>query len=143
MPKPSLLRWKLPTPGTKPFSTLHTASATETIDRIIGEVPLKSRIESETVWRDVLSCVISQKLVPTIDGKLAMAKEILLNTTSVKSAIRNKNTGEIYQMLMEGGNVGMMTLEQDLKRLYEEGIISLEEAFNQANNKKKLKDIIT
>jgi twitching motility protein PilT len=129
--------------GHKTFSTLHTASATETIDRIIGEVPpaIQDRIRNRLA--DVLSCVISQKLVPTIDGKLTLAKEILLNTTSVKSAIRNKNTGEIYQMLMEGAHVGMMTLEQDLKRLYDEGVISLEEAFNQANNKKKLKDIIT
>jgi twitching motility protein PilT len=129
--------------GHKTFSTLHTASATETIDRIIGEVPPEIQDRIRNRLADVLSCVISQKLVPTIDGKLTLAKEILLNTTSVKAAIRNKNTGEIYQMLMEGGNVGMMSLEQDLKRLYEDGIISLEEAFNQANNKKKLKDIIT
>ncbi|MCH8494626.1 MAG: Flp pilus assembly complex ATPase component TadA [Balneolales bacterium] len=128
--------------GHKTFSTLHTASTTESIDRIIGEVPSTEQDRVRNRLADVLTCVISQKLVPTTDGKLVMAKEVLLNTTSIKAAIRNNNTGEIYQMLMEGANVGMLTLEQDLKRLYEEGTISLEEAYNQANNKKKLKDII-
>lgn len=128
--------------GHKTFSTLHTASATESIDRIIGEVPPAEQERVRNRLADVLTCVISQKLVPTIDGKRALAKEVLLNTTSVKSAIRNNNTGEIYQMLMEGSSVGMMTLEQDLKRLYDEGTISIEEAFNYANNKKRLKDII-
>lgn len=128
--------------GHKTFSTLHTASATESIDRIIGEVPADEQERVRNRLADVLTCVISQKLVPTIDGKRVMAKEILLNTSSVKAAIKNNNTGEIYQMLMEGGNTGMMSLEQDLKRLYDEGIISMDEAFNYANNKKRLKDII-
>jgi twitching motility protein PilT len=128
--------------GHKTFSTLHTASATESIDRITGEVPPAEQDRVRNRLADVLTCVISQKLVPTLDGKRVMAKEVLLNTPSVKAAIRNNNTGEIYQMLMEGSNVGMMTLEQDLKRLYDEGVISLEEAFNYANNKKRLKDIV-
>lgn len=128
--------------GHKTFSTLHTASATESIDRIIGEVPPEEQERVRNRLADVLTCVISQKLVPTLDGKRVMAKEILLNTSSIKAAIKNNNTSEIYQMLMEGGNLGMLTLEQDLKRLYDEGIISLEEAYNYANNKKKLKDLI-
>lgn len=129
--------------GHKTFSTLHTASATESIDRIIGEVQPDEQNRVRMRLADVLTCVISQKLIPTKDGKLTLAKEVLLNTSSVKAAIRNNNTGEIYQMLMEGGNMGMMTMEQDLKRLYDEGLISLEEAYNQANNKKRLKDIIS
>ncbi len=128
--------------GHKTFSTLHTASATESIDRIIGEVSPEEQERVRNRLADVLTCVISQKLVPTIDGKRVMAKEVLLNTSSIKAAIKNNNTSEIYQMLMEGGNLGMLTLEQDLKRLYDEGIISLEEAYNYANNKKKLKDLI-
>ncbi len=128
--------------GHKTFSTLHTASATESIDRIIGEVPAEEQDRVRNRLADVLTCVISQKLVPTIDGKRALAKEILLNTPSVKSAIRNNNTGEIYQMLMEGSAVGMQTLEQDLKRLVDERTISAEEAFNYANNKKRMKDLL-
>jgi twitching motility protein PilT len=128
--------------GHKTFSTLHTASATESIDRIIGEVAPEEQDRVRNRLADVLTCVISQKLVPTIDGKRTMAKEILLNTPSIKAAIRNNNTSEIYQMLMEGAAVGMNTLEQDLKRLVDERVISVEEAYNYANNKKRMKDLI-
>lgn len=128
--------------GHKTFSTMHTASATESIDRIIGEVSPEEQERVRNRLADVLTCVISQKLIPTLDGKRTLAKEILLNTPSIKAAIRNNNTTEIYQMLMEGGATGMQTMEQDLKRLVDERVISVEEAYNYANNKKKMKDLI-
>jgi twitching motility protein PilT len=86
--------------------------------------------------------VISQKLVPDVNGKRVMAKEVLLVTSSVKAAIRNNNTNEIYQMLMEGGNKGMNTLEQDLQRLVEKGKIAEEVAVNNANNKKRMQQLL-
>ncbi len=128
--------------GHKVFSTLHTASAVETIDRVIGEVP---PIEQERVrlrLADTLSCVISQKLVPTLDGKLTLAKEIMLMIPSVRAAIKNNNTGEIYQMMAESAELGMITLEQDLKRLYLQKRISLETAMVNANNKRRLQQIL-
>lgn len=128
--------------GHKVFSTLHTASAVETIDRVIGEVP---PIEQERVrlrLADTLSCVLSQKLVPTLDGKLTLAKEIMLMIPSVRAAIKNNNTGEIYQMMAESAELGMVTLEQDLKRLYLQKKISLETAMVNANNKRRLQQIL-
>ncbi|MER3522688.1 MAG: twitching motility protein PilT [Ignavibacteria bacterium] len=128
--------------GHKVFSTLHTASAVETIDRVIGEVP---PIEQERVrlrLADTLSCVISQKLVPSLDGKLVLAKEVMLMIPSVRAAIKNNNTGEIYQMIAESGDIGMMTLEQELKRLYLQKKISLETAMVNANNKRRLQQIL-
>lgn len=129
--------------GHKTFSTLHTSSAIESIERILGEVPVAEQNRVRNRLADVLTCVISQKLVQSLDGKRVLAKEVLLTTTSVKAAIRNNNIGEIYQMLMEGSSTGMHTLEQDLKRLYEEGKISREEAMNHANNKKRLQDLLS
>jgi len=128
--------------GHKVFSTLHTASAVETIDRIIGEVP---PIEQERVrmrLADTLSCVISQKLIPSLDGKLILAKEVMVMIPSVRAAIKNNNTGEIYQMMAESGDIGMMTLEQDLKRLYLQKRISLENAMVAANNKRRFQQIM-
>ncbi|RCK75139.1 MAG: Twitching motility protein PilT [Ignavibacteriae bacterium] len=128
--------------GHKVFSTLHTSSAVESIDRIIGEVP---PIEQERVRNrlaDVLKCVISQKLVPSLDGKRVLAKEIMVATPSVKAAIKNNNTSEIYQMMQESGELGMITMEQDLKRLYMAKRISLETAINFANNKRRLQQIM-
>lgn len=128
--------------GHKVFSTLHTASAVETIDRIIGEVP---PIEQERVrlrLADTLTCVMSQKLIPSLDGKLALAKEVMIMTPSVRAAIKNNNTGEIYQMMAESADQGMTTLEQDLKRLYMQKKISLDNAIVNANNKRRFQQIM-
>lgn len=129
--------------GHKTFGTLHTSSAMESIERILGEVPPDEQNRVRTRLADVLTCVISQKLIPSLDGKRVLAKEVLMVTSSVKAAIRNNNVNEIYQMLMEGSEQGMMTMEQDLKRLYDQGKISQEEAINNANNKKRLKQLIS
>lgn len=129
--------------GHKTFGTLHTSSAMESIERILGEVPPNEQNRVRTRLADVLTCVISQKLIPSLDGKRVLAKEILLVNSSVKAAIRNNNVNEIYQMLMEGSDKGMNTMEQDLKRLYDEGKISREEAINNANNKKRLLQLLS
>lgn len=128
--------------GHKVFSTLHTSSAVESIDRIIGEVP---PIEQERVRNrlaDIIQCVMSQKLVPSLDKKRVLAKEIMIATPSVRAAIKNNNTSEIYQMMSESGELGMVTMEQDLKRLYLAKRISLEVAMNFANNKRRLQQIL-
>jgi twitching motility protein PilT len=128
--------------GHKVFSTLHTASAVETIDRIIGETP---PIEQERVRNrlaDTLSAIMSQKLVPSLGGKLVLAKELMVMTPSTRAAIKNNNTGEIYQMMAESGTLGMMTLEQDLKRLYLAKQISLDTAMVAANNKRRFQQLM-
>lgn len=127
--------------GHKTFGTLHTSSAMESIERILGEVQTEEQDRVRNRLADVLTCVISQKLVSSLDGKRVLAKEVLLVTPSVRAAIRNNNVNEIYQMLAEGGEMGMCTMEQDLKRLYDMGKISKEEAFNNANNKKRIQQL--
>ena len=128
--------------GHKTFSTLHTSSAMDSIERILGEVPTNEQNRVRTRLADLLTCVISQKLVPSLDGKRVLAKEVLIANTSIKAAIKNNNIGEIYQMLMEGSSVGMNTLEQDLKRLFTEGKISKETAINYSNNKSKIVQLL-
>jgi twitching motility protein PilT len=128
--------------GHKVFSTLHTASAVETIDRVIGEVPPVEQERVRLRLADTLSCVLSQKLVPTLDNRLTLAKEIMLMIPSVRAAIKNNNTGEIYQMMAESADIGMVTLEQDLKRLYLQKKISLDTAMVNANNKRRLQQIL-
>lgn len=128
--------------GHKTFGTLHTSSAMESIERIVGEVPPEEQNRVKSRLADVLTCVISQKLVPSLDGRRVLAKEVLLVTTPVRAAIRNDNVNEIYQMMAEGSESGMMTMEQDLQRLFQTGKISREEALNNANNKKRFLQLI-
>ncbi|MGH2569236.1 MAG: twitching motility protein PilT, partial [Bacteroidota bacterium] len=91
---------------------------------------------------DTLRCVISQKLIPSLDGKRVLSKEIMMGTPSVRAAIKNNNTGEIYQMISEGLENGMTTMEQDLKKLYMQKKISLESAMQYCNNKRRLEQLM-
>ena len=128
--------------GHKVFTTLHTSSATESIDRILGETPPSEQTRIRERLADVLVCVISQKLVPSLDGKLVLAKEVLVASPAVKTAIRNNNTDEIYQLIYQSSNTGMITMEQDLVNLYRTEKISYQEAYSNANNKKRFEDLI-
>ncbi len=128
--------------GHKVFSTLHTSSAIESIDRILGEIPANEQDRIRTRLADVLSCVVSQKLVPAQDGRRVLAKEVLLCTSAVKAAIRNNNLGEIYQVIHQSREHGMNTMEQDLARLYAENKISYFDAYINSNNKKRFEELI-
>jgi twitching motility protein PilT len=129
--------------GHKVFSTLHTSSAVESIDRIIAEVDPKEQERVRNRLADVLISVVSQKLVPSLDGKRVLAKEVLVVTPSVKAAIKNNNTSEIYMMINQGGPQGMITMEQDLKRLYMNRKISLENAIAYSNNKTRIQQLLS
>lgn len=128
--------------GHKVFSTLHTSSAVESIDRIVAEIHPNEQERVRNRLADVLVAVISQKLIPSLDGKRVLAKEVLIVTPSVKAAIKNNNTSEIYMMINQGAPQGMITMEQDLKRLYLEKKISLENAVAYANNKTRIQQIL-
>jgi twitching motility protein PilT len=125
--------------GHKVFSTLHTSSAMETIDRIVAEVPPEEQQRVRHRLADVLRCVISQQLLPKVGGGRQMAKEVLWVDASARAAIKNDNVGEVYQMMWEGGQDGQTTLEQDLYRLARKKKIKPEHAMDYANNKKRLR----
>jgi twitching motility protein PilT len=128
--------------GHKVFSTLHTSSAVESLDRIIAEFPPHEQARIRNRLADTLRCVVSQKLLPKIGGGRVLCKEVLWLTASVRAAIKNENLNEIYQMIWEGGRLGMITLEQDLMRLLKERKITPETAMNHANDKRRLQQLL-
>jgi len=128
--------------GHKVFSTLHTSSAVESIDRIVAECPVNEQERVRLRLADVLRIIVSQKLLPSTDGKRVLATEIVNVTAPVRAAIKNGNTGEIYQMITEGSQHGMHTMEQDLRRLVKKHIIRPEDAMNYANNKKRMHQLL-
>ncbi|MGC9361782.1 MAG: type IV pilus twitching motility protein PilT [Candidatus Syntrophosphaera sp.] len=128
--------------GHKAFTTLHTSSAIDSIHRVVAEFPPDEQDRIRNRLADVLSIIVSQKLIPTVDNKLVMTREICSVDNSIQAAIRNKNIGEIYQMMVEGRRYGMCTLEQDLHELMRRGIITNKTAMSFANNKKRMYQLI-
>jgi twitching motility protein PilT len=128
--------------GHKTFSTMHTSSAIESIHRIVGEFATEEQERIRNRLADVLTVIISQKLVPNVHNELTLAKEVLSVTPSVVAAIKNNNVNEIYQMISEGKKYGMITIEQDLYNLYKSGIITKENAINYSNNKNRIMQLM-
>ncbi|MCF8261527.1 MAG: PilT/PilU family type 4a pilus ATPase [Melioribacteraceae bacterium] len=128
--------------GHKVFSTLHTSSAAESIDRILAEVDKRDIDRVRHRLADVLVSVVSQKLVPGISGGRHLVKEVMLMTPGIKAAIKNNNIGEIYMMINQSRDLGMNTLEQDLLRLYAERKISKETAVTFSNNRQFMVQMI-
>ena len=129
--------------GHKVFSTLHTSSAVESIDRIIAEYAADEQERVRNRLADVLRCVVSQKLCPKVGGGRVLAKEVLWMLPSARAAIKNNNTAEIYQMMWEGGSHGQITMEQDLVRLLKQRLITPDTAMNFANNKRRLQQLLS
>ena len=128
--------------GHKVFSTLHTSSAVESIDRIIGEYAHEEQDRIRNRLADVLRCVVSQKLAPKIGGGRVLCKEVLWMTPSARAAIKNNNAAEVYQMMWEGAALGMTTMEQDLARLVRQRLVTPETAFSYANNKRRMQQLM-
>ena len=80
--------------------------------------------------------------MPAIGGGRVLAKEVLWVTSAARAAIKNGNTNEIYQMIWQGQDQGMTTLEQDLARLVQIGDVSLETALDYANNKRRFLSLV-
>jgi len=114
------------------FSTLHTNSAAETIDRIIDVFPEDSKRQIRLQLANVLGAVISQRLVPTIDNSRIPAVEILLSTNAVKTAIRESKTHMINNIIQTSLELGMTSLERSLTNWIRRGKIDLETAQSYA-----------
>ena len=108
------------------LSTLHTQSAAKSINRIVDAFPSDQQNQVRTQLGDTLRGIITQTLLPRAqhEGRV-IATEVLVNTPAIANLIREGEISQIYSMLQAGGGIGMHTLDQDLKRLVENGTISL------------------
>ncbi len=110
------------------FATLHTNSAAQTIDRMVDVFPDHQQAQVRMQLSNVLEGVVSQRLIPAIEGGRYPAVELLLLTSAVRSAIREGRTHLIDNMILTSGEVGMTTLEDSLAKLVKGGKVSLESA---------------
>ncbi len=114
------------------FATLHTWSAAQTIDRIIDVFPPHQQNQIRLQLAMTLRGIISQQLLPKVGGGRTATREILLNTPAVANLIREGKVQQLNTVMQTNARLGMVTLDQDLKRLIKEGKIAKEtaEAYN-------------
>lgn len=108
------------------FSTLHTNSASQSIDRIIDSFPEAQQNQVRIQLAETLEAVISQRLIPTIDGQRIVATEVLIATNAIKANIREGKTHLIDSTIETSSEDGMNTIEASLATLVKNGVISLD-----------------
>lgn len=112
------------------FSTLHTNSASQTVDRIIDVFPEGAQEQIRVQLASVVTAIVSQRLIPTIDGGRTPAFEILLATPAVKNSIREGKSFMLDNVIQTSADMGMVGLETSLARLVHQGIVSEEVAMS-------------
>jgi len=126
------------------FGTLHTNSASSTINRIIDVFPSHQQSQIRAQLSLVLEGIMCQALLPRIDGKgRAMAMEILVPNAAIRNLIREDKIHQIYSSMQSGQDkFGMQTFNQSLYSIYSQRLITLEVALARSSNAEELQDMI-
>lgn len=129
------------------LSTLHTIGASNTIDRIIDAFPPNQQHQIAVQLSMVLQAVISQQLVPTVDGKLIPAFEIMLLNPAIKTMIRESKIHQIDGVISQSRSEGMITMDASLLDLVQKGVITESTALEYAQDadmlQKRIRTTIT
>ena len=126
------------------FATLHTNSAAQTVNRIIDTFPEEQQSQVRSQLSVTLSAVISQTLMSKAQGNgLIAAFEIMIATPGIRNLIREQKEQNIPSAIQTGGSLGMQTLDQHLKQLYQTGQIDYESAIASAQDPEELKKKIS
>lgn len=121
------------------FSTLHTIGAANTIDRIIDVFPPNQQRQIAVQLSMVLQAVVSQQLVPTIDGRQVPAFEIMTVTPAIRNMIRDNKIPQIDGMIYSSATPELISMDASLLKLYKDGTISKDTALTYATNPEMLK----
>jgi twitching motility protein PilT len=126
------------------FGTLHTNSASSTINRIIDVFPSHQQSQIRAQLSLVMEGIMCQALLPRADGKgRAMAMEILVPNAAIRNLIREDKIHQIYSSMQSGQDkFGMQTFNQSLMALYMQRQITLETAMARSSNQEELQDMI-
>ena len=125
------------------MSTLHTTGAAQTIDRIIDACPSGMQNQVRTQLASVLNGVITQCLIPNARGNgRVVATEILVGTDAVCNQIRENKCHQLGSLMQAGSSAGMHTLNGDLARLIQNGLINRQQAYKYSNDVSELEQYL-
>lgn len=126
------------------FSTLHTQTAPMTISRIIDSFPEGQKAQIRQQLANSLKAVISQQLVPTVNGKgRVLAVEYMIDTPSVRNLIREEKEHQLYAAMQTGQMMGMQTMDQALLKLCKEQRISKESVIEYCVDEKEVRRLLS
>ncbi len=117
------------------FGTLHTNSATKTINRVIDVFPGEEKAMIRSMLSESLQAVIAQSLLKKVGGGRVAALEIMICTSAIRNLIREDKVAQMYSSIQTGQAKGMQTLDQHLSQLVNENLITAQTARNVAINK--------
>lgn len=125
------------------FATLHTTGASRTVDRIIDVFPSHQQPQVRIQLSSILVAVISQALLPKVDGKGRLAAfEIMISTPAIRNLVREGKTYQIVSEIQTGSRYGMKLLDDNLRELYDKGLISFDVMMDAAYEPKDLSERI-
>ena len=116
------------------LSTLHTVGAANAIDRVVDAFPPNQQGQVRVQLAQVLQAVVSQQLIPTVDGGLVPAFEILLANDAVRNMIRESKVHQIGGVIYSSSSQGMCDMDSSILRLFSDGVISRENALLYSTN---------
>ncbi|MDO5405712.1 MAG: PilT/PilU family type 4a pilus ATPase [Eubacteriales bacterium] len=116
------------------ISTLHTVGAANTIDRIIDSFPPNQQQQVRAQLSMVMQAVVSQQLIPTLDGNVVPAFEIMFFNSAIRNLVREAKIHQIDNIIATSQEEGMVTMDNSLLKLYRDGVISKEHAVMYSNN---------
>ncbi len=124
------------------FATLHTNSSAETINRIIDVFPTAQQRQVRVQLSFVLQAVVTQQLLPRINGGRVVATEIMVAIPAIRAQIREDKVHQIYSTIQAGQKYGMRTMNQSLCELYFARKITLDDAFAYSTDPQELNELI-
>jgi twitching motility protein PilT len=114
------------------LATLHTNSASQTVDRVIDVFPPHQQGQVRSQMANILMAICSQRLIPSVGGGRVAAAEILVSTPAVRNIIREGKTHQLEAVIQTGSEFGMQSMDKTLVLLIKNGTITYEEARNYA-----------
>jgi twitching motility protein PilT len=114
------------------FATLHTNSASQTVDRIVDVFPEEQQGQIRIQLANVIEAVFSMRLVPSISGGRVVAYEVMIASPAIRNSIRESKTPQIDNIIQTSSELGMSTLEMSLASLVKQGLVTAEVAFSYA-----------
>jgi len=110
------------------FATLHTNDTAQSLGRMIDVFPAEQQAQIRVQLASALSCVVYQRLIPRIGGRMVAAYEVLVATPAVRNLIKEGKTHQLRNALVTGAKDGMVTFEQSLSFLVQQGLVSWDDA---------------